>query len=271
VRPHLEPTIEQEPKTWDIRYYHTDHIGTPRELTSEDGEVLWSVLYQAWGNTLHETWLPERIAKAVPLRKREEQIKTQHLTQHLRFQGQYFDEETGLHYNRFRYYDPDCGRFVSQDPIGLLGSVNFYHYAPNPVVWVDPWGLEPTAHLRIGSLLCIKNKFPVGSVEADELKEFVGRWNTQIKNNGGTMTRRTLSKQERKVSDDWRKKTRCECTLGSKVAGHIPDAAAGGSAVPLDWMPQHQSTNSYIGGIVSNIPVGYTYESVKLVTDIANC
>ena len=63
----------------------------------------------------------------------------------LRFQGQYFDEETGLHYNRFRYYDPDVGRFVSQDPIGLKGGVNLYQYSPNPIVWVDPIGL-----VRIG-------------------------------------------------------------------------------------------------------------------------
>jgi RHS repeat-associated protein len=59
----------------------------------------------------------------------------------LRFQGQYFDEETGLHYNRFRYYDPNCGRFINQDPIGLLGGVNNYLYVPNPMGWVDPLGL----------------------------------------------------------------------------------------------------------------------------------
>jgi len=50
-------------------------------------------------------------------------------------------EETGLHYNRFRYYDPDIGRFISQDPIGLYGGNNLYQYAPNPVTWIDPWGL----------------------------------------------------------------------------------------------------------------------------------
>ena len=61
--------------------------------------------------------------------------------QNLRFQGQYHDEETGLHYNRFRYYDPDVGRFASQDPIGLAGGVNTYQYTPNPVGWVDPLGL----------------------------------------------------------------------------------------------------------------------------------
>ena len=59
----------------------------------------------------------------------------------LRFQGQYWDEETGLHYNRFRYYDPGTGQFTQQDPIGLLGGVNCYQYAPNPSGWVDPLGL----------------------------------------------------------------------------------------------------------------------------------
>nr|WP_260265911.1 RHS repeat-associated core domain-containing protein [Cronobacter malonaticus] len=62
--------------------------------------------------------------------------------QPLRYQGQYFDTETGLHYNRFRYYDPDAGRFISQDPIGLAGGINLYQYAPNPLVWVDPLGLS---------------------------------------------------------------------------------------------------------------------------------
>ncbi|MBA55202.1 MAG: hypothetical protein CMK89_12175 [Pseudomonadales bacterium] len=57
------------------------------------------------------------------------------------FQGQYWDEETGLHYNRFRYYDPGTGQFTQQDPIGLLGGINNYQYAPNPSGWVDPLGL----------------------------------------------------------------------------------------------------------------------------------
>ncbi|MDU3454211.1 MAG: RHS repeat-associated core domain-containing protein, partial [Proteus mirabilis] len=61
--------------------------------------------------------------------------------QNLRFQGQYFDKETGLHYNTFRYYAPDLGRFTQQDPIGLAGGINLYAYAPNPLTWVDPWGL----------------------------------------------------------------------------------------------------------------------------------
>jgi RHS repeat-associated protein len=59
----------------------------------------------------------------------------------LRFQGQYFDAESGLHYNHFRYYDPETGRFISQDPIGLLGGINHYQYAPNHINWIDPLGL----------------------------------------------------------------------------------------------------------------------------------
>ncbi|PTU72329.1 RHS repeat-associated core domain-containing protein, partial [Chromobacterium haemolyticum] len=59
-----------------------------------------------------------------------------------RFQGQYQDEESGLHYNRHRYYDPEIGRFISRDPIGLMGGFNIHSYAPNPTEWVDPLGLS---------------------------------------------------------------------------------------------------------------------------------
>jgi RHS repeat-associated protein len=68
--------------------------------------------------------------------------------QNLRFQGQYFDDETGLHYNTFRYYDLEIGRFLTQDPIGLRASSNLYHYAENPISWVDPFGLTPEDLVR---------------------------------------------------------------------------------------------------------------------------
>ncbi|WP_082405754.1 RHS repeat-associated core domain-containing protein [Pseudomonas sp. NBRC 111117] len=60
----------------------------------------------------------------------------------LRFQGQYHDRETGLHYNRYRYYDPGVGRFVSKDPISYAGGLNLHLYAPNLIEWVDPLGPE---------------------------------------------------------------------------------------------------------------------------------
>ena len=68
--------------------------------------------------------------------------------QNLRMQGQYYDEESGLHYNLFRYYDPDSGRFTQLDPIGLAGGINLYQYAPNALDWVDPLGLSRKCSLE---------------------------------------------------------------------------------------------------------------------------
>jgi len=79
--------------------------------------------------------------------------------QPFRFQGQQFDEETGLHYNRFRYYDPTVGRFVSQDPIGLKGGENLFNYSPNSLTWIDPLGLAATA----GSLANSAQNLPASS------------------------------------------------------------------------------------------------------------
>ncbi|SFN52726.1 RHS repeat-associated core domain-containing protein [Izhakiella capsodis] len=115
----------------EIYYYHTDQIGTPREMTSSEGKIVWRTGYMAWGKTrIHD---------------RSQKNKDASPAQSLRFQGQYYDEESGLHYNRYRYYDPDTGRFISQDPLGLAGGENSYQYAPNPTVWVDPLGLMNTS------------------------------------------------------------------------------------------------------------------------------
>ncbi|CNE02222.1 YD repeat-containing protein [Yersinia nurmii] len=59
----------------------------------------------------------------------------------LKFAGQLLDEESGLHYNRFRYYDPQACCYLSPDPIGLAGGMNTYGYVHNPLSWVDPLGL----------------------------------------------------------------------------------------------------------------------------------
>lgn len=105
-----------------VYHYHLDHLGTPKELSDNDGKIVWKAQYRTYGN--------------VAIKDVEE------VENNLRFQGQYFDEETGLHYNRHRYYNPNTGMFISQDPIGLLGGVNNYLYAPNPTQWVDPLGLK---------------------------------------------------------------------------------------------------------------------------------
>src|SRR5690606_7693453 len=100
--------------------------------------------YQAWGR-VHSIERPQKLTYSQHGNTvTESWVAAQQIEQPLRFQGQYHDSETGLHYNRYRYYDPDIGRFISQDPIGLLGGINLYQYAPNPVGWVDPFGLCPT-------------------------------------------------------------------------------------------------------------------------------
>ena len=109
-----------------MAWYQCDHLGTPMELTAQRGEIAWSGTYQAWG-----------LAKE----KCTDSAIRENIRNPLRFQGQYFDTETGLHYNRYRYYDPQVGRFISKDPIGFAGGLNVYAYAPNPVGWVDPFGL----------------------------------------------------------------------------------------------------------------------------------
>ncbi len=121
-----------------VYYYHTDHFGTPNELTDEKGEVVWLADYNAWGGI-------SKICEDFHYKTQfigNVDISSEQL-QPLRFQGQYVDEETGLHYNRFRYYDNDVGMFVSRDPIGLNGGFNTFAYVKNPVQWIDPLGLQP--------------------------------------------------------------------------------------------------------------------------------
>uniref|UniRef100_UPI00313BA93B RHS repeat domain-containing protein n=1 Tax=Pseudomonas sp. TH49 TaxID=2796413 RepID=UPI00313BA93B len=108
-------------------YYQLDHLGTPQELTDYSGEIVWSAQYDAYGKVAAITLAGE-----------------DYLDQPLRFQGQYFDAESGLHYNRHRYYDPRLGRYLTPDPIKLAGGLNQYRYVPNPTGWVDPLGLSCT-------------------------------------------------------------------------------------------------------------------------------
>ncbi|NHZ67195.1 RHS repeat-associated core domain-containing protein, partial [Massilia genomosp. 1] len=91
-----------------IYHFHTNLVGAPLEVTDEVGNLAWAGNYQAWGK----------------VNDGEDSILSVPIEQPLRFPGQYADESTGLHYNTFRYYDPDIGRFISQDPIGLAGGAN---------------------------------------------------------------------------------------------------------------------------------------------------
>lgn len=95
--------------------------GVPFKKTDGYGNIIWQAEYDAQGKIKNE--------------------RGSGAHQPFRLQGQYYDEETGLHYNGRRYYDPDIGRFITQDPIGLAGGTNPYQYAPNTTGWIDPLGL----------------------------------------------------------------------------------------------------------------------------------
>jgi RHS repeat-associated protein len=101
---------------------HPDHLGTPQKLTDSTGTVVWSADYKRFG---------------------EATVTVSTITNNLHFPGQYFDAETGLHYNYFRDYNPVIGRYVQADPIGLAGGdVNVYRYVMNNSNCnVDPDGL----------------------------------------------------------------------------------------------------------------------------------
>ncbi len=107
--------------TGAIYYYHNDHLATPKLLTDANQNIVWQ-------------------AKHTPFGKAD--IQVDQVTNNLRFPGQYFDAETGLHYNYFRDYDPSTGRYLQSDPIGLEGGINTYAYVGgNPLSRIDPRGL----------------------------------------------------------------------------------------------------------------------------------
>ncbi|WP_336220172.1 RHS repeat-associated core domain-containing protein [Citrobacter amalonaticus] len=107
----------------NVHLYQCDHRGMPVALINREGQVEWKAELDPWGNVLSED-------------------NPHNIEQPLRLPGQWYDEESGLHYNRHRYYDPAKGRYITQDPIGLRGGVNLYSYVPNPLQYIDPLGLE---------------------------------------------------------------------------------------------------------------------------------
>jgi len=102
-------------------WYHNDHLGTPQQLADDTGAIVWEARYTGFGKA---------------------SIETETIVSNFRLPGQYYDEETGLHYNGNRYYDPDTGRYLRTDPLGLEGGLNLYVYAlNNPLMFTDPDGM----------------------------------------------------------------------------------------------------------------------------------
>ena len=115
-----------------IYHYHCNHLGTPQELSDDKGDIIWLSYDRAWGGSFDSLYKQQFV---------DNFAISENELQPFKFQGQSLDVETGLHYNRFRYYDSDVGMFISRDPIELLGGINNFAYAPNPIEWIDPYGL----------------------------------------------------------------------------------------------------------------------------------
>ena len=118
----------------EIYSLHNDHLGTPMVMTDESGTIIWRATYDPFGRaTVNED--PDGDGA--------------HITMNVRFPGQYYDQETGCHYNLNRYYCPDIGRYLTADPIGLKAGLNSYSYTENnPVKNTDRYGLETNICLR---------------------------------------------------------------------------------------------------------------------------
>ena len=112
-------------------YFHNDQLGTPQTVTDNTKQVVWEGEYAPFG----------KVAETVST-----------VEQNIRFPGQYYDQESGLHYNYFRTYNPNTGRFIQSDPVGLIGGLSTYGYGlQSPVVNTDPKGLNTAAGCAIGA------------------------------------------------------------------------------------------------------------------------
>ncbi len=153
-----------------VYHIHTDHLGTPQEVSNAEGQLIWAAQYRAYGAL-------KRQLKVAGSEVHVADQPDRSFTQNLRFMGQYFDEETGLHYNRHRYYDPECGQFTTQDPIGLMGGLNNYQYVPNPVRWVDPLGLV----CEVYHFNMVENPGPLASLPGRPAANFAGgKYNQKV-------------------------------------------------------------------------------------------
>jgi RHS repeat-associated protein len=159
-----QQTTEQTAKL-TVQMYHCNHLGTPIALINTQGMIDWAVELDPWGNVLNE-------------------FNPKNIDQPIRMQGQQVDRESGLFYNRHRYYDPQMGRYITQDPIGLEGGANLYAYVGGmPTEYYDPLGLKfPASHPH-----CKAIKQKIDNLD----KQLDKRW-SDIKNNPGNLPQRQV-------------------------------------------------------------------------------
>ena len=237
----------------EVYYFHTDQVGLPEELSNAQGQIIWQAQYKTWGSTVEERWEARRLHGAKVQGQTEGDIpQGDRQEQNLRFQGQYLDRETGLHYNTFRYYDADIGRFISPDPIGLDGGINLGSYSPNPISWIDPWGWAGCTLKKSNEkthdydLTISKSKYPetAGHI-GDAIK--AGHPDVVTINRGGASSNRRASlkgvdTRAGKDRDEWPMAVFREGGKGASVR-HID---------PSD----NRGAGSSIGNVLQNLPNG---------------
>ncbi|MDQ3254761.1 MAG: RHS domain-containing protein [Acidobacteriota bacterium] len=113
-------SIDADPASGKRYFVFSDHLGTPIKVEDDRGQVVWRARLDPYG----QAHIPDDVSVEMPLR----------------FPGHYIDSETGLHYNRFRYYSPELGRYLQSDPLGIAGGINQYAYTANPLKEVDVRG-----------------------------------------------------------------------------------------------------------------------------------
>lgn len=123
----------------EIYYIHNDHLGTPKLLTDNNQNVVWRARSTPFGKAFVDNDVDGDGVE---------------IEFNLRQPGQYYDRESGLYYNYYRYYDPETGRYITSDPIGLRGGINTYAYVENnPLKYIDPlglWALSLEGYLVLG-------------------------------------------------------------------------------------------------------------------------
>ncbi len=119
----------------------SDHLGTPVECYNSDGKLVWSCELDIYGRVKDFTEI-----KKIGRDDCKEEYGIDFIP--FRYQGQYSDLDSGLYYNRFRYFDPELGMYIQQDPIGIEGGMVLYGYVHDPNFWIDPFGLTGIIYLR---------------------------------------------------------------------------------------------------------------------------